>query len=38
MAERADTAGGILHVRSRPGFGTVIAVDVPAAAERSFAA
>nr|WP_255645681.1 histidine kinase [Actinoplanes polyasparticus] len=38
MAERAETAGGNLHVRSRPGFGTLIMVDVPAAVERSFAA
>ncbi|MGJ6967677.1 sensor histidine kinase [Streptosporangium sp. G11] len=38
MAERAETVGGTLQVRSRPGSGTVITADVPAAAERMFAA
>ncbi|GAB2627353.1 hypothetical protein Aab01nite_80680 [Paractinoplanes abujensis] len=37
-AERARPVGGGLHVRSRPGSGTVIEAGVPAAAERLLAA
>jgi len=29
MAERADLVGGAMHLRSRPGGGTVITVDIP---------
>jgi signal transduction histidine kinase len=35
MRERAAAAGGTLTVRSRPGEGTLVRLDLPARAERS---